>query len=248
MFTFVAALKDEIKLIRAEMEIDTAVHIKPFSVYSGILLKEKINLVKSGVGKNALEKAVLYCLKHLPDSVYINIGYAGGLDPRLHAGDIVLGTKTFDEKTGEQWSSTEGLLSKAVSACAAAGLKYQIGAIVTVEKALATPHEKAFAGTQFEAIACDMESSRFAEILTRENIPFLMARVILDPMDTELPDIPEEAIINGEFKIGKFLGHIVSKPRDILKLPKINYLCNQARITLTNFVKELVKNEKGPLL
>lgn len=243
MLTIFAALNDEIKLIKAEMEMDKAVRIKPFTIFTGKYQNRRITLVRAGVGKEAAETAMAYLIEHQRPVLILNIGYAGGLDPHLHPGDLIIAKSVVDGATEEVWNVDGELVGKAASAAKAAGVDSQVGRLVTVDKPLTDPHEKAFAGTRFEAAACDMESSVVAGMAEKAGVPCLVVRSIFDSLDTELPVIPGAAIFGGKLRLGPLVDHLKSHPKDILKLPKFSYLATQARIALTNFVKEWMANE-----
>lgn len=244
MLTIFGALNDEIRLIKAEMEIDKAVRIRPFLVFTGKYQGKSISLVQTGVGKQAMKDAISYCIENIKPSLLINIGYAGGLDPHMQPGDIVLASEIIDEPTEKSWNVSQELIARVVDVSKSADLRYNVGKLVTVDRPVTDPHQKAFMGTRFEAIACDMESAPFAELASSAKVPFLVARSILDSMDTALPDIPQDAVINGNVQVGALLGHLKSNPRDILKLPKFSYLCNQARIAMTTFIKEWIRRDQ----
>lgn len=245
MLTIVAALNDEIRLIKAEMEVDKAIHMRPFSIFTGKYQNKKIGLVRAGLGKEATRIALTYFLENLKPSLIINIGYAGGLDPHLHTGDIVLANSVIDEATEKIWPVDEKLILDAERISEAAGLRHHTGKMVTVDRALTDPHDKAFIGTRFEAIACEMESVMVANLSSNAKVPFFVARSIIDSLDIELPEIPEKAVISGKIRIGPLMKHLRSRPQDILKLPKFSYLANQARISMTNFVREWIKHEQN---
>jgi len=243
MLIILGALKDEIRLIKADMEVDKAIHIRPFSFFIGKFEGKEICLVQTGVGKRAMATAIDYTLQHLEPTLFMNIGYAGGLDPTLGVGDLIIATTVINEEDETRFDTENKWIEKAKTIAAKAELRHHVGKIVTVKNAIEEPHQKAFMGTRFEAAAVDMESSAMAKIASEKGIPFLVVRTILDPLDMELPMIPEEAIVGGELQIGKLLGHIKKNPKDLFKLPKLSYIANQARMAMTNFVKEWVHHE-----
>ncbi|MFV8221480.1 5'-methylthioadenosine/S-adenosylhomocysteine nucleosidase, partial [Enterobacter cloacae complex sp.6700776] len=52
-----------------------------------------VALLKSGIGKVAAAIGTTLLLEHCKPDVIINTGSAGGLDPRLNVGDIVVSTE-----------------------------------------------------------------------------------------------------------------------------------------------------------
>lgn len=244
MLTILAALNDEIRIIRSHMEIDEVIHMRPFTISIGRYERTNIALVLAGVGREAAKTATQYCIQNLNPSIFINIGYAGGIDPRQHTGDIILPNSIIEEASGRNFEVEDDLTEKGKQIADGLGIACHSGRIVTVDRPLVTPHEKAFIGTQFEATACDMESSGIAHVATESNIPFFVARSILDPLDTTLPLIPETAIVRGKVALGALAGYLRQNPKDILKLPKFSFMCNRARDNITSFLKAWVANEK----
>lgn len=249
MLAIFAALNDEIRLIKAEMDIEKVIHIRPFSIFIGKYQGEKIALARTGVGKFATEAAVSYCVSDLRPSLLMDIGYAGGLDPHLNAGDIAVARGVIEESSENIWTADKALADEAINILERAGIRNHAGDLVTVDRPLTDPNEKAFVGTRFEAIACDMESSALASVAQKAALPFLVIRSILDPLDVTLPEMPEEAVAEGNVKIWAFLNYLKKNPKDIFKLPKFNHLANQARTSLTNFVKAWVTQRAahGPI-
>lgn len=234
-------MQDEIRLLKAEMDVDSAIHIKPFAIYIGKLFSEKLILVKTGVGQEATNAAFSYIKKNLKPSFILNIGYAGGLDPHLQAGDLIVAKKIIEEETEKKWDVDKKDIDKALAIAKQANLRIHKGNTITVKTPITTPHEKAFLGTKYDASACDMETSELAKLSIENNIPFISVRSVLDPMDTAIPEIPANAIVDGKVKMRNLFDHMKSNPKEIFKLPKMSYLCSQARISLTNFTKEWIK-------
>ena len=111
----------------------------------------------------------------LPEALAL-LGVAGGLDPELAAGDAVIASTALDA-AGRQAPCTLIGLSGAV-----------IGPMLTVSRALYTPAEKA-AGRDTGALAVEMEAYPLAAWASERGLPFVHARVILDPVDEALPDL-----------------------------------------------------------
>jgi 4-hydroxy-3-methylbut-2-enyl diphosphate reductase len=104
------------------------------------------------------------------------IGVAGGLDPALAAGDVVLASVALDEDGRRAPCRVIPLPGAA------------IGPLITVSRALHTPAEKA-AARDSGALAVEMEAYPLAAWAAARGLPFVHARVILDPFDEALPDL-----------------------------------------------------------
>ena len=111
----------------------------------------------------------------------ISFGIAGGLAPRLRAGDWIVaaavraGRQIFP--TDRAW--TRSLLERLPSAVHAD--------IVGVDAPVAEPSDKRSLHAQTGAATVDTESHIAARIAAAGQIPFAVCRVVIDPVDTPLP-------------------------------------------------------------
>jgi adenosylhomocysteine nucleosidase len=110
------------------------------------------------------------------------------------------------------------------------------GDLVTVEKVTASPHDKAYLATQHSSIGIDMESSELAAACDEAEIPFVVVRAVLDPLDYHVPDIADAMDDDGSTDALALAEHLIKKPADFLKLPKLQYLASQARASITAFI------------
>jgi hypothetical protein len=98
-------------------------------------------------------------------AVYIMAGLAGGLDPSLRVGDVVID------------DCPTGLLPD---------VAHRRGGIHTAEHLIATTTEKAALFAQTRALAVDMETWIVRTLAQREDIPFVAVRAISDGFDEAL--------------------------------------------------------------
>src|SRR5699024_4090009 len=95
MIGIIGAMDQEIALLRQEMEIHSQEKIANCLFIRGTLSNQEVILLKSGIGKvNAALSATILHQKYQPDYV-INTGSAGGLDPSLSVGDIVISDRVI---------------------------------------------------------------------------------------------------------------------------------------------------------
>jgi nucleoside phosphorylase len=141
------------------------------------LAARSLEVVVSGMGPDC---AAALCRKlearASPPVVLTLVGFAGGLHPSLAAGDAVLGSEALFED-GRRAPCTIIRLPGAT-----------VGPVLTVSKALYTPPEKAAARVS-GALAVEMEAYPLAVWAAERGLPFVHARVILDPVDEVLPDL-----------------------------------------------------------
>lgn len=237
----VAALDDEIRVIRSKMDVDSRVHIRPSLIETGKYLDQPLLLMRSGLGIGAMEASIAYCLDNYHPGFCLHIGYCGGADPKHQAGDLIVATHVVDTRDGTRHEMDKSIVTQALHVCRDAGLRAKDGGIATVEKVISSPHEKAFIGTQHSADAIDMESCVLVSACEKRGIPCLVVRGVLDPLDVVLPDMGD--VVDEEGKTGgmALTSHLIKKPKDILKLPKIEYLATQARGAITAFADAWLK-------
>jgi len=114
-------------------------------------------------------------------SALISFGVAGGLDPRLRPGDWVVAsnvvTPTSRYATDTRWSRQ-----------LRAGLPRALHADVSgLDAPIASPATKLALGRAHGTVAIDTESHVVAEEAVRRRMPFVVARVVLDPAWRALP-------------------------------------------------------------
>ncbi len=115
----------------------------------------------------------------------VSFGTAGGLAPGLAPGTVLLPgrveTATGVLCTHEEWRiHVRNRLN-------AAGLDLAPGNMAEAEAVVTTSGQKAALGAQRNAAAVDMESAAVLRVATRHELPALVLRVILDPLEMELP-------------------------------------------------------------
>lgn len=232
-----AALDDEIRIIRSKMVVDEQVHFRPSLITRGQINHKSFLLVRTGMGRKAMSHAVSYCLTNFKPSVCLNVGYAGGTTPYLGPGDLIVASTVVDAVSGEKFNFEPDLIEKAKDIGKKIDIKIVSEAVVTVDKIVNSPHEKAFLGTEHGVIALDMESAPFAKICKNEKCPCIVVRAILDSLDVVVPDLADAMSDNGKLCVPQIAGHLIAKPKDILSLPKMTYLASKARESIAAFTE-----------
>lgn len=233
----VAALDDELRIVRSRMAIDSRIHIRPALFALGTYGAAPVLLVRSGVGVEAMGRAIGYCLDRFAPSFCLHIGYCGGADPHYQVGDLLIAKAVVDSKTASGYTIDQGVVEQARQICAEGGLRARIGTLVTVGGAIASPHEKAFVGTQYGAQGIDMESSALASACDANGTPYLVVRSVFDPLDHALPDLAGAIDGSGALDRLGLAGRLIRRPRDIFSLPRLQYCAMQARKAISEFVE-----------
>lgn len=186
-----------------------------FVARQGGLHGKGVVVVHSGPGsRRAASAAETLIAGHKPRWI-ISAGLAGGLQPQLRRGDIVMASElvNLDEQrlaidlqiSADERAGTPGL---------------HTGALLTADRVVCQPSEKRALGERYRAVAVDMETFGVAEACRREKQRFLSVRAISDGVDDELPaDV--ERLLNkrgAARKIGAAAGSILRRPKAVKDL------------------------------
>lgn len=170
-------------------------------------------------------------------SAVLAVGFAGGLDPRLRVGELVLGDPVVDPTAPGHWWPAVGLASAAVAAARRAGLVLHAGPVLSVSEAEATPAGKAIAAGQSAALALDMESAGFARAAAEVGVPFVAVRVISDAAGDRLPDEPWRLVTaDGRAPLGRALGYLARRPLALPTLVRTGLRARRGALALAAFV------------
>ena len=133
----------------------------------------------------------------------ISFGVAGGLDPSLKSGDIVVATEVLAGDT--RWLAGLALNEGLLGSFALRRRRIVRGRLAGAEQVVAAQHVKAALHSETGAAAVDMESHIAAAYAAEAGLPFAALRVISDPASRALPALAMAAI----------------KPKGDIDMPKV---------------------------
>ena len=149
-----------------------------------------------------------------------SFGLAGGLDPALHAGAILLpaevvGADREGVRTAQGWR--ERLASALSTHQPTRG-----GRLLTMPRAIGSVAEKARLFQMTGAAAVDMESLAVGEAANEHQLPFVAVRVIVDSAADVLPGaVTAAADREGHLHIRRLIGALARAPGELAPLIRL---------------------------
>ncbi|MGH8261573.1 MAG: purine and other phosphorylase-like protein, family 1 [Steroidobacteraceae bacterium] len=196
-------------------------------------------LAVSGMGCEAAARGAL-ALADAGCGALVSWGLAGGLDPALVPGTIVVpetvlfeGGPALGVSPGWREQVLHELASRIGIGIGSGAGSGTGGALLTSAHALVGAAEKQAAFRRTGAVAVDMETYAIAEVAARRGLPCLAVRVIVDAESDEVPGVlAESANARGRIAVGRLLAGIVSAPAMLLPLMRLAGRYRAARRSL----------------
>jgi adenosylhomocysteine nucleosidase len=147
----------------------------------------------------------------------ISFGVAGGLDPSLKSGDIVVATEVLAGDA--RWLAGLALNDDVMAGFGLGRRRVVRGRLAGAEQVVAARHLKEALHLETGAAAVDMESHIAAEYADKVGLPFAALRVVSDPAHRALPPLAMAAIkANGDIDLRKVLRSVARNPRTLRDL------------------------------
>jgi len=157
----------------------------------------------------------------------ISFGVAGGLDPALKSGDVVVATEVLSGDT--RWLAGLALNDELIETVALGRRRVVRGCVAGVEQVVAARSGKAALRSETGAAAVDMESHIAAAYAAEAGLPFAALRVIADPATRALPALAMNAIKpNGDIDLRKVLRGVARNPLSLRALVSTGIDFNRA--------------------
>lgn len=200
-----------------------------------LALRDGTLLAVSGMGPSAAAAAAQRLLE-AGATALVSFGVAGGLDPALKAGALVLPQEVISAG-GARRATAQGWRERVASAVAD---RYPAshGALLTCHEPLCSPADKAGAFRETGAVAVDMEGFAIAEIAASRGLPFLAVRSVLDAAADTLPPALLGAIdARGAASVARVLGAVLRAPREWPDLLRLAQRCRAAARPLVSIAR-----------
>ncbi len=146
----------------------------------------------------------------------LSFGLAGGLDPRLNPGDLIVADMAINRRreaydTDLAWRVA---LFQALEAARPTG-----GAVLGSETLVASTEAKTKLRDATGAVAVDMESFAVASVADEACVPFAILRAVADPLWRDVPRAAHAGIADdGGVRVGAVLGGLIMAPWQLVSL------------------------------
>ncbi|TCV99205.1 5'-methylthioadenosine/S-adenosylhomocysteine nucleosidase [Biostraticola tofi] len=195
----IGAMEEEVTLLRDQISDRHTWQCAGCEIYSGKLNGVDVALLKSGIGKVSAALGTTLLLDHFKPDMVINTGSAGGLDPSLKVGDIVVSHEllyhdadvtAFGYAPGQMaqcpatFPAASSLVVVAEECIDRLGLHAVRGLVVSGDAFINGAERLNHIRTTFpEAIAVEMEATAIAHVCHQFAVPFVVVRAISDVAD-----------------------------------------------------------------
>ena len=202
---------------------------------------EPVNMQVIGIGRERARSSISKILNsrqwHDGDRLLM-LGFAGGLDPVLKCGDLLVPTFYFAESgdlilaDGEMWKLAR-------LAAMESGLTVVQGNSLTADHLITTPEDKKALYQQHQVGSINMEDYWAAEVATDAKVSFLSARSVLDPAGQALPHY-----VPGLLKHpAKTAFQVMAKPWRAPTMLALAGMRNKAQFSLAQFGMAFINHE-----
>jgi len=200
----IGAMEQEVALLKAQLSDATTTTVAEFVFHQGKLAGRDVVLVQSGIGKVTAAIATTLLIQLFKPVAVINTGSAGGFDPALNVGDIVISTElrhhdvdvtAFGYEPGQvprlpaAFTADARLIDAAEQSIRQLGFcQTKKGLITTGDVFMCDPTRIAQTRATFPTmLAVEMEGAAIAQACYQLNTSFVVIRSLSDIAGKESP-------------------------------------------------------------
>lgn len=194
----IGAMEQEVAVLREKIDNLTTETFAGLEFYLGTIGGVEVIVSKSGIGKVAAAVSTTLLIEKFAPDCIINTGSAGGFDPKLNVGDVVIGSEVrhhdvdltvFGYEIGQcaqmpaAYLPHKSLAQAANQAAKSADKNIQVveGLIATGDSFMADPVKVEQTRNNFPTMqACEMEAAAIAQTCHLFNTPFVVIRSLSD--------------------------------------------------------------------
>jgi adenosylhomocysteine nucleosidase len=200
----IGAMEPEVAILKAKLtDCKTSTHAG-YTFFQGQLDNNDVVIVQSGIGKVAAALATAILIDKFQPDYVVNTGSAGGFNPRLKVGDVVVSSEVryhdvdvtaFGYEIGQLPANPAAYIPhKALVTAAKEGIEQldniqaMVGLITTGDTFMTKDDDIAKARANFPTMAAvEMEGAAIAHTCHQFNVPFVIIRSLSDIAGKESP-------------------------------------------------------------
>lgn len=193
----IGAMEEEVAILRENIENRKVETIAGYEFTTGMMNGKEVILLRSGIGKVNAAMSTSILLHQFKPDVVINTGSAGGFNPELKVGDVVISSEVrhhdvdvtiFGYEYGQvpqmppAFLADERLITIAEE-CAKEIEEIQVvkGLVATGDSFMHDPERVEFVRGKFpELQASEMEAAAIAQVAYQFGVPFVIIRSLSD--------------------------------------------------------------------
>lgn len=150
----------------------------------------------------------------------VSIGIAGGLDPMLVPGDVIVATGIA--APDRRYQVSMDLARRLATRLSEHPKLVVLATLAGVDTAVISPAAKMALRDATGAVAVDMESHVAVAFAAAHRLPFAAVRVVCDPADRTLPHLVADALRpDGEISLLSVLGGLIQRPTQVAALTRV---------------------------
>src|SRR5437016_2039506 len=245
MIAILVAVKQELRPILDRADARHLVRQQHLDFHEGTLGGQPVALQALGIGKECARIAAemtIHCYR--PDLV-ISAGFGGGLQPDVHAGDVVVGSEILELRKDQgnriTWDSTHNpVRPDRIHGDDTPGIRVHYGKIMTTDEMVLRAENKARFGKATGALAVDMETSAVAAVCSARKTDFLAVRCITDNVDENLPGEFNDFFVLGQLRAKRVISSCARDPRVLADLARLGYRAKHSGDKLARFLQAAV--------
>ncbi len=209
-----------------------------FKICQGLFGNRNVTVLQCGMGARGFAEWLGHHLKTSSYEALIVVGLAGGLDPKLKAGDVVIYDLCQDGRTQQEIFCDSHLGESLHEAFQRTSLQAFRGTGVTVSRIITEAADKLRLGESQQAMAVDMESFDILRVSAELGLPAAAVRLISDEAEHALPDFNEAAEASGKMNPWRLAAAMLLRPTASVRFlvsikPVINALRESLQVILS---------------
>ncbi|MCQ9299788.1 5'-methylthioadenosine/adenosylhomocysteine nucleosidase [Staphylococcus hyicus] len=199
MIGIIGAMEEEVAILKSQMNDVETLKIAHTIFYKGKLHHSDVVLIQSGIGKVNVAISTTLLIQQFNPELIINTGSAGGLQPGLSLGDVVVSTevsyhdadaRAFGYAIGQlpgmpaTYQADKTLIQHVNEVLNTLNQPVREGMIVSGDSFIGTNKQRATILEHFpNALAAEMEAAAIAQTCYQFKVPFIVTRAISDLAD-----------------------------------------------------------------